>query len=681
MASIFRNKRPIKIWPQRLAKANPIDDITRYWFILKQQKERRLAGDIVIPPTDFDQFSFVGAYKGKTDVQNVAVDGDILNLMPKGIMSVLGADLITNGTFDSALTGWAAGDWTWAAGTAVAGGASTLFSQSGLVTTGAGTCTITFTGSAPVDGNQVRVAMVSGQWSVINLTTTPTQYSVDINNDPDSGTVWFYNNHANVVIDNITIQEHKNEEGATSDHSTPILALDYEGVYQEYPVDAPVWQGGRIDGGETLTTLPDGSNIDPHPWLQANDALTNFGHYSADCTLMVASNVTVNRTLSWLDGTPNVGSVVASTSSVSDKITTASDFIGQGDPAIAIIWLEKAACTSTHCYIDFDGEILQFNPQTGIASVGPYNYVILDLGTWWKIGILDINTSDNNPFITIYPDRAGVDGAAVGIIQVEVVGTSDLGALSSFPPILTTASAASISKVDYIYPAANINPADMDLKFQLLADGRDCYVLNIGGVPLLTYGTIDPWVFLDPVGDCSTSNTATEKTITVPSGTSHDMWGLLSDAPRLTQDCNDTDFVVEILINTGGVYKTFYGFIIQETTTKYYRFNIAYDGIQIIRNMDEVVTELYSVPSVHPYIKVVRVGDLFTFYSSADGVSWDELLQDTQTLVVTSVGLLVGNWGGGPTVLAKFEYFKVDDLLEGDASSPSGMFTDQFNIN
>jgi len=68
----------------------------------------------------FDGFSFIVGYKAETDVQNVAVDGDILNLMPKGV--------------------------------------------------------------------------------------TP----------------------------------------ATSVHSTEILALDYQGVYHPYAIDAPVWQGGRV---------------------------------------------------------------------------------------------------------------------------------------------------------------------------------------------------------------------------------------------------------------------------------------------------------------------------------------------------------------------------------------------------------------------------------------------------
>jgi len=68
---------------------------------------------------------------------------------------------------------------------------------------------------------------------------------------------------------------------ATSVHPAPIAALDYQGASHDHAVNAPVWQGARLDGVDWKATLPSGADIVPHPWLM-NDGTFDYIYPAAN---------------------------------------------------------------------------------------------------------------------------------------------------------------------------------------------------------------------------------------------------------------------------------------------------------------------------------------------------------------------------------------------------------------
>jgi len=326
-------------------------------------------------PPNYDDFAFIAAYKAETDAQNVALDGDILNLMPKG--------------------------------------------------------TIT----------------------------------------------------------------------ATSIHSTPILALDYQGIYQEYDVDDPVWAGGRKDGVTTYATNPDGSLIDPHPWLQANDAATNLLFPSSPRTGLTITGGALDLDHADIFGglsgaifteaaNINIHGVYSVVSTTGAKTVT----IYYKPTSGQFVNFSLTTSDSKHFVITVDLNAVTITKQE-VTNTADYNkaeiekigeFVRVSLSTNSDIAYLISSTSDTGTPIYNYDGwvNYGADGTRnfhIGHMQME-----DGRAFSS--PIITTTAAASIPQLDYTYPAANIDPADSHIQFDFLADGRDCDILNIGGVPLLSYG-------------------------------------------------------------------------------------------------------------------------------------------------------------------------------------------------
>ena len=209
------------------------------------------------------------------------------------------------------------------------------------------------------------------------------------------------------------------------------------------------------------------------------------------------------------------------------------------------------------------------------------------------------------------------------------------------------------------------------------------------------------WSFYDPLGDSTLSMTGTDATISVPAGTSHNLWRNALTAPRIRQAANDTDFEVEVKFDSALSAKyQLQGLVVEQDNANLLRFDFYSDGsvTRIFsasfvngipnRHISSVITS--GVPL---YLRVNRQGNQWTTSYSYNGNDWVVAGVYTHELTVTSVGIFGGN--AGPTVPANntvVDYFKVNSISQGvgsDQQPPvqddtqtapdAGMVSDDFN--
>ena len=185
-------------------------------------------------------------------------------------------------------------------------------------------------------------------------------------------------------------------------------------------------------------------------------------------------------------------------------------------------------------------------------------------------------------------------------------------------------------------------------------------------------GNLDSaWSIYDPIGDSTFSFTGTELSISVPAGTSHDLWTSGRLAPRVRQLANNTDFELEVKFNsTVNLRYQIQGMTVEQDDDNLLRFDFHYDGtrtrIYSASFVGGVATKRIrkTIPDGAPlYLRVNRTGDLWIEYYSYDGTIWTEAGRYTHALTVTSTSVFGGNAGNSaPAHNVLVDYFTVDGL-------------------
>ncbi len=158
------------------------------------------------------------------------------------------------------------------------------------------------------------------------------------------------------------------------------------------------------------------------------------------------------------------------------------------------------------------------------------------------------------------------------------------------------------------------------------------------------------WSFVDPVGDGAAVVNGTQLELSVPGGVSHDVWGA-NMAPRLVQPVTDADFEVEAKFEStvSDAYEM-QGVLVEQDADDYLRFDVYGNGGQVYlfaaRTVGGSPTALLNtaIPaSGDPvFLRVGRVGDVWTLSYSVDGSSWVTAVSFEHSLVASSVGVFAG---------------------------------------
>jgi len=176
------------------------------------------------------------------------------------------------------------------------------------------------------------------------------------------------------------------------------------------------------------------------------------------------------------------------------------------------------------------------------------------------------------------------------------------------------------------------------------------------------------WTFSDPAGNSQLFMTGTEAQISVPSGSSHDLWTGQKLAPRIMQAANDTNFEVEVRFNSNLVGRNeMQGILVEADDRNFIRFDFYSDGTSVkvfaASFLDGAPTTrrnlvIGSVPSRSPlYLRVQRSGAQWTQWYSFDGSNWLTAVTFSHTMVVSRIGVFAGNALDNPGVASAIDYF------------------------
>ena len=232
--------------------------------------------------------------------------------------------------------------------------------------------------------------------------------------------------------------------------------------------------------------------------------------------------------------------------------------------------------------------------------------------------------------------------------------------------------------------SARINPVDFDADGDLdfVADGNaesHIYLWENGPEVPTGSGFVSDdfssaslntslWTFVDPLGDgSSVSVNGTQAVIDVAAtGTPHEAWSSVNTLPRLMQDVDDADFEVEAKfessLGSGSGFQS-QGIMIEQDPSTFLRIEFYRSGnkrrvlVGSIGGGSATVQASVNTSFSDPmYLRVGRIGDLFTVSYSFDGTNFSVATSFNFPMTVTQIGVHAGNDASTPHT-AIIDYF------------------------
>lgn len=174
------------------------------------------------------------------------------------------------------------------------------------------------------------------------------------------------------------------------------------------------------------------------------------------------------------------------------------------------------------------------------------------------------------------------------------------------------------------------------------------------------------WTFVNPRSDASISMTGSQASISVPGGTSHDVWTGGNFAPRIMQTANNTDFEIEAKFqSTMNARFQIQGLLAEQDASNYIRFDFVRDA-----STTRVFTATFAggIPTVRKdsvvavgnplYLRVLRSGNQWVQQFGYNGTAWFTSTVFTHSLALNKVGVFFGNAGGPvPPFTGLIDYF------------------------
>lgn len=172
------------------------------------------------------------------------------------------------------------------------------------------------------------------------------------------------------------------------------------------------------------------------------------------------------------------------------------------------------------------------------------------------------------------------------------------------------------------------------------------------------------WSFINPLGDAAVAMTGGHAEISVPAGSTHDLWTNGRNAPRIMQFAENKNFELVVKFDsTMNAKNQAQGIVIEGDAQNYIRFNFLHDGssykAQAFYFTGGVPTEkLNSNITIAPpmYLRVKRLIDVWSLSYSSDGVNWTSGASFTYAMTVNSQGVYAGNSNQNPAHTAKIDY-------------------------
>ena len=240
----------------------------------------------------------------------------------------------------------------------------------------------------------------------------------------------------------------------------------------------------------------------------------------------------------------------------------------------------------------------------------------------------------------------------------------------------------------------NPGPGDIgDFDITVTATDSPCgltdfetFTVHIGTVELSTLVSDDfnacvlnttLWTLFDPDGDATFGANGNQAEITVPAGTTHDLWGngpgdYADNLPRLMQAANDVDFEIEVRFESG-LSESWQseGLIIEQDANDLLRIEFGVNTsnmttmaiYSIVDGAGSPIggwgTEIAPAGTTPLRLKTQRVGNFWTVsYSIDDGSNWVVYQSFAHVMAVSAAGFHCGNGGTNqPAHTAQADFF------------------------
>jgi beta-xylosidase len=175
---------------------------------------------------------------------------------------------------------------------------------------------------------------------------------------------------------------------------------------------------------------------------------------------------------------------------------------------------------------------------------------------------------------------------------------------------------------------------------------------------------------VNPLNDANDSLNGTNLLLTVPAGSSHDLWTGGDNTVRVVQSVANGDFLIQAkfdssLAISAGAASQMQGILVEQDSSNFLRFDeLAGWGVvrifsgKILGGVASSTIDVGITPSYPIWLRVQRTGNTFTFSWSTNGTSFTTAGSFTQALTVNRVGLYGGNSGSpAPAFTASVDYF------------------------
>ena len=274
----------------------------------------------------------------------------------------------------------------------------------------------------------------------------------------------------------------------TTTHTSVLYAPDFNGVYQKFPANAPVWSGGRCvltgAAGTNVVTVhgndaPAGTPLAEMPYLQYYPAATNS--CLASQNIVNSTYWDVNDTVRAYDqvgltGAPNTATILTDNSAVAFLNVGQAVYGMSGTFRTAVFYIKKTTGTlpwpsfqlwngadsGSRIVVDFDTNTGAGDKRTAIG-LDATDWEAVDLGDWWKVMLYIQKTNLNSRSdIYIYPAVANGTTTDVAFQRSITIGNVELHAgktiaeVRGLGPIFTTTAAVSTDATVYSLNTANM---------------------------------------------------------------------------------------------------------------------------------------------------------------------------------------------------------------------------------
>jgi hypothetical protein len=176
------------------------------------------------------------------------------------------------------------------------------------------------------------------------------------------------------------------------------------------------------------------------------------------------------------------------------------------------------------------------------------------------------------------------------------------------------------------------------------------------------------WTIVDPQGDTQVLTTGNELVLRVAGGRSHDLFTNAILAPQVLQNSEDVDFQTVLKFeNAPTQVFQMQGFVAKEDDRNIARFDMLFapaagypNGVlkvaatTIVNGVGELRLEALVPGGQTRYLRITRVGDVWTLESSVAGEVWVPAGQFEQPFDISQVGVFAGNHANDPRTSPQF---------------------------